>query len=67
MANNNKSGRTPQQRQILEQYKNEAANQVGVNLNDYDIKSRDAGSVGGQMVKNMINRTLGSTSKQANQ
>jgi len=63
MANNNKSGRTPQQRQILEQYKNEAANQVGVNLNDYDIKSRDAGSVGGQMVKNMINRTLGSTSK----
>ena len=63
MANNNKSGRTPQQRQILEQFKNEAASQVGVNLNDYDIKSRDAGSVGGQMVKNMINRTLGSTSK----
>lgn len=39
----------------LEQFKMEAANEVGVNLkNGYngDLTARQAGSVGGQMVKN---------------
>lgn len=43
-----------QGRQTLEQFKIEAANEVGVNLkNGYngDLTSRQAGSVGGQMVK----------------
>lgn len=46
-----------QGRQTLEQFKIEAANEVGVNLkNGYngDLTSREAGSVGGQMVKKMI-------------
>lgn len=46
-----------QGRQTLEQFKIEAANEVGVNLkNGYngDLTSRQAGSVGGQMVKKMI-------------
>ena len=46
-----------QGRQTLEQFKMEAANEVGVNLkNGYngDLTSREAGSVGGQMVKKMI-------------
>ncbi len=41
----------------LDQIKMEAANEVGVNLkNGYngDLTSREAGSVGGQMVKKMI-------------
>ena len=46
-----------QGRQTLERFKIEAANEVGVNLkNGYngDLTSREAGSVGGQMVKKMI-------------
>lgn len=38
----------------LEQFKMEAANEVGVDLNDPNLRARDAGSVGGQMVKKMI-------------
>ncbi len=41
----------------MEKFKMEAANEVGVNLkNGYngDITARQAGSVGGQMVKKMI-------------
>jgi hypothetical protein len=40
----------------MEQFKMQAANEVGVNLkNGYngDLTSREAGSVGGQMVKKM--------------
>lgn len=48
---------TEQGRQTLEKFKTEAANEMGVNLkNGYngDLTSREAGSVGGQMVKKMI-------------
>lgn len=41
----------------LNQFKMEAANEVGVNLKqgyNGDLTSRQAGSVGGQMVKKMI-------------
>ena len=41
----------------MENFKMEAANEVGVNLKDGyngDLTSREAGSVGGQMVKKMI-------------
>ncbi len=47
----------PQAREAMDKFKMEAANEVGVNLkNGYngDITSREAGSVGGQMVKKMI-------------
>ena len=47
----------PQSKQGMEQFKMQAANEVGVNLkNGYngDLTSREAGSVGGQMVKKMI-------------
>ena len=46
-----------QAKEALERFKQEAANEVGVNLkNGYngDLTSRQAGSIGGQMVKNMI-------------
>lgn len=46
-----------QAKEALERFKQEAANEVGVNLkNGYngDLTSRQAGSVGGQMVKKMI-------------
>lgn len=47
----------PEAREGLDRFKMEAANEVGVNLkNGYngDLTSREAGSVGGQMVKKMI-------------
>ena len=46
----------PEARQAMDQFKMQAANEVGVNLkNGYngDLTSREAGSVGGQMVKKM--------------
>ena len=47
----------PEARQAMNQFKMEAANEVGVNLKkgyNGDLTSRQAGSVGGQMVKKMI-------------
>ncbi len=44
-------------KKALEQFKMQAANEVGVNLNqgyNGDLTARQAGSVGGQMVKKMI-------------
>ncbi len=47
----------PEAKEALNQFKMEAANEVGVNLKqgyNGDLTSREAGSVGGQMVKKMI-------------
>ena len=47
----------PEAREGLNRFKMEAANEVGVNLKDgYNghLTSKEAGSVGGQMVKKMI-------------
>ena len=47
----------PQAREALDKFKMEAAREVGVNLKqgyNGDLTSREAGSVGGQMVKKMI-------------
>lgn len=55
MANNN--ALVPQAREALNRYKMEAATEVGVNLKqgyNGDLTSRQAGSIGGQMVKKMI-------------
>ncbi len=56
MKSNNQIN-VPQAREAMDKFKMEAANEVGVNLkNGYngDLTSRQAGSVGGQMVKKMI-------------
>ena len=47
----------PEARAAMDKFKTEAASEGGVNLkNGYngDLTSREAGSVGGQMVKKMI-------------
>lgn len=47
----------PEAKTALEKFKMEAAGEVGVNLKDGyngDLTSKQAGSVGGQMVKKMI-------------
>ena len=46
----------PQARAAMDKFKMEAASEVGVNLKEGyngDLTSREAGSVGGQMVKKM--------------
>ena len=57
MSNNSSNKlNVPQAKQGMEQFKLQAANEVGVNLkNCYNgyLTSREAGSVGGQMVKKM--------------
>ena len=47
----------PEAKEAMEQFKMRAASEVGVNLKqgyNGDITARQAGSVGGQMVKKMI-------------
>ena len=47
----------PEARSAMDKFKMEAASEVGVNLKEGyngDISGREAGSVGGQMVKKMI-------------
>ena len=49
----------PEAREALNRFKMEAASEVGVNLKqgyNGDLTSREAGSVGGQMVKKMIQK-----------
>ena len=56
---NNSSNKlvVPQAREAMDKFKMEAANEVGVNLKqgyNGDLTSRQAGSIGGQMDKKMI-------------
>lgn len=56
MAKSNKNI-VPEARAAMDRFKMEAASQVGVTLNqgyNGDLTSKQAGSVGGQMVKQMI-------------
>lgn len=57
MASRGNKQLVPEARAALNKFKMEAANEVGVNLKqgyNGDLTSRQAGSVGGQMVKKMI-------------
>ena len=59
MANSNNSNKklVPEAMDALEKFKYEVASEVGVTLKDGyngDISSRDAGRIGGNMVKKMI-------------
>ena len=62
MTNNNnngslKSNMSPAAKQALHRFKMETAREVGVTLNEGyngDLTSKQAGSIGGQMVKKLI-------------
>ena len=54
---NNKKTLVPEAKEALNRFKMEAASEVGVNLKEGyngDLTSKQAGSVGGQMVKKMV-------------
>ena len=59
MKNSNQIN-VPQAREAMDKFKMQAAQEMGVNLKqgyNGDLTSREAGSVGGQMVKKMIRLT----------
>ena len=59
MTSSSKTPKSAAQRQALEQMKMEVAGEVGVNLKqgyNGDITSREAGSIGGGMVKKMYRK-----------
>ena len=54
---NSNSKVVPEAREALEKFKYEVASEVGVNLKqgyNGDLSSRDAGRIGGQMVRKLI-------------
>ena len=60
MANNSSNKMVvPQAKAAMDKFKMEAASEVGVTLNNGyngDLSSKQAGSIGGQMVKKMIQK-----------
>ena len=59
MANNSNKKLVPEAMDALDRFKYEVASEVGVNLKDGyngDLSSRDAGRIGGNMVKKMIQK-----------
>ena len=57
MANSGNKIVVPEARDAMNKFKKEAASEVGVNLKqgyNGDLTSKQAGSIGGQMVKKMI-------------
>ncbi len=57
MANTSNRKLVPEAMSALDKFKYEVASEVGVNLKDGyngDISAKDAGKIGGQMVKKMI-------------
>ena len=57
MANNRNQKLVPEAMSALDKFKYEVASEVGVNLKDGyngEISAKDAGKIGGQMVKKMI-------------
>lgn len=57
MANNTNRKLVPEAMSALDKFKYEVASEVGVNLKDGyngDLSSKDAGKIGGNMVRKMI-------------
>ena len=58
-SNSNSGMAVPEAKEAMRQFKEEVASELGVNLKDGyngDLTSREAGSIGGEMVKKMIMR-----------
>lgn len=59
MSNNSNNANVPEAKSALNRFKMEVANELGVPLSDGyngNLTSRENGSVGGMMVKKMIER-----------
>ena len=61
MASSNRSNRTevPKAKAALDRFKTEVASELGISLKEGyngDLTSKEAGSIGGEMVRRMIKR-----------
>ena len=61
MANSSRSNRTevPEAKAAMDRFKTEVASELGINLKEGyngDLTSKEAGSIGGEMVRRMIQR-----------
>ena len=56
MASSNNSTSKKEAKSAMDRFKTEVASELGVNLKDGYLTSREAGSVGGEMVKRMIKK-----------
>ena len=61
MSNSSGSGRmsVPEAKGAMNRFKEEVANELGINLKEGyngDLTSKEAGSIGGEMVKQMIKK-----------
>ena len=58
MSNNNNRALVPEAKQGLNNFKNEVAGAMGVPFTDYNgnLTSKQCGSVGGEMVKRMVQK-----------
>lgn len=66
MANNRNQKLVPEAMSALDKFKYEVASEVGVNLKDGyngDISSRDAGRIGGNMVRKLIQQAESNMTK----
>lgn len=56
MSNYNNQNLVPEAKNGLAQFKNQVANEMNVNFTEYngDLSSKQCGSVGGEMVKRMV-------------
>ena len=59
MANTKNSGSVPEAKNAMNKFKMEVAKEIGVNLKEGyngDLTSAESGSIGGEMVRQMIKR-----------
>ena len=59
MTNRNSKMEVPEAKEAMNRFKMEVANEIGVNLKEGyngDLTYREAGSVGGEMVRQMIRK-----------
>ena len=59
MTNSSSKMEVPQAKEAMNRFKMEVANEIGVNLKEGyngDLTSREAGSIGGEMVRQMIKK-----------
>ena len=56
-SNRNSSMAVPEAKAAMDRFKTEVASEIGINLKEGhngDLTSREAGSIGGEMVKRMV-------------
>lgn len=59
MSNSSNKTNVPEAKSAMNRFKMEVANEIGVNLKqgyNGDLTSREAGSIGGEMVRQMIKK-----------